>query len=391
MAGKSSSVSSSLVESVATTVSRELNIPTNKTLAMRIITAHTDAAEDFEGFAHALQNYGKFRETFITGLYRQITAAKYAQINADSGGVAETDRLAPSMPVRGGLIVRKKENDTQPSHEFSAPSGSGGSKLGLDRLAAIKRKEKSEEEIKSPKSKKKHKVDHEQGKWGMDVEDDVSEEPTIIKGDMGPPKERAYRGERRMTTPSDPGGVDRDKLEEIERRKRDRDRHTRRSRGDDADRDRDRDRDSERSSRRSRESREECKVFVGGLAWSTTDDALRQRFEEVAGKGSVSSAKVVMDKEDSSRSRGFAFVEFSSKDVMENAIERLDGSELDGRAISVNQAKPRQPRGSTPSRSEWEGGNTPAREGARGGWESERSVGGGKAHRALDCEFVRLL
>lgn len=391
MASKSSSVSGTLVESVATIISRELNIPTNKTLAMRIISAHGDST-DFISFERAMQNYGKFRESFVANLHKRITASKYQQINEESGGSMSeaVGRLEASQPQRGGLMVRKKENENQPTHAFSTPSA-----LGLDKLAAIKRKEK-EDEAKSPKSKRaKHEarpVDHEAGRWGAEAEDPDPEpesDPEPKPSD-GPPagssanRERVYRGERRHTTPSHPGGVDEDKLEQIERRRRDRERGRGSRHGGDRGRDsfgRDRDERGERgerggerssSNRSSREQREDLKVFVGGLSWGTTDETLRIKFEEVAGKDSISSAKVVMEKEDPSRSRGFGFVSFSNKEKMENAIERMDGADLDGRSISVNVATPRT-RGATPSRSE--GGGASVR--TAGGWESERSVGGG--------------
>lgn len=85
MAGREHAVSATLVESVATIVSRELNIPTNKTLALRIITAHGDTDGDFQSFERALENYGKFRDSFVTNLHKRITASKYQQINEEGG------------------------------------------------------------------------------------------------------------------------------------------------------------------------------------------------------------------------------------------------------------------------------------------------------------------
>lgn len=81
------------------------------------------------------------------------------------------------------------------------------------------------------------------------------------------------------------------------------------------------------------------KCFVGGLAWGTTDDSLRRAFESF---GSVSEAKVILDRE-TGRSRGFGFVTFDDASNADDAIRSLDGSELDGRRIKVNEAQ--DPRG----------------------------------------------
>jgi RNA recognition motif-containing protein len=81
-------------------------------------------------------------------------------------------------------------------------------------------------------------------------------------------------------------------------------------------------------------------LFVGSLAYSVTDDDLEQFF---ATCGNVVSAKVIMDR-DSGRSKGFGFVEMGSDDEAKAAIAQLDGKDLNGRAISVNEARPRPPR-----------------------------------------------
>ena len=85
------------------------------------------------------------------------------------------------------------------------------------------------------------------------------------------------------------------------------------------------------------------KLFVGSLAWATTDETLLAHFATV---GSVASAKVVTDR-DSGRSRGFGFVEYDDDKEADAAIEKLNNSELDGRTITVNEARPREdkPRG----------------------------------------------
>lgn len=82
------------------------------------------------------------------------------------------------------------------------------------------------------------------------------------------------------------------------------------------------------------------KLFVGSLAYSVTDDELEQFF---AAAGKVESAKVIMDRE-TNRSRGFGFVEMSSDDDAKAAIQQLDGKELNGRAIAVNEARPQERR-----------------------------------------------
>ncbi len=82
------------------------------------------------------------------------------------------------------------------------------------------------------------------------------------------------------------------------------------------------------------------KVFVGSLPYSTTDEELAAHF---AGAGSVTSARVIMDKM-TGRSRGFGFVEFATQEDMENAVKMFDGSSMGGRAIVVNEAKPMAPR-----------------------------------------------
>ena len=82
------------------------------------------------------------------------------------------------------------------------------------------------------------------------------------------------------------------------------------------------------------------KLFVGSLAWATTDESLRNLFAQV---GTVVSSNVIKDKF-SGRSKGFGFVEMSSVEEAQAAVEKLNGSELDGRKIVVNEAKPQEPR-----------------------------------------------
>lgn len=80
------------------------------------------------------------------------------------------------------------------------------------------------------------------------------------------------------------------------------------------------------------------KLFVGSLAYSTTEDSLKAFFETI---GSVVSANVIMDR-DSGRSKGFGFVEYENEDDAKKAIEELNDKELDGRKILVNEARPRE-------------------------------------------------
>ena len=81
-------------------------------------------------------------------------------------------------------------------------------------------------------------------------------------------------------------------------------------------------------------------LFVGSLAYATTDDSLKAHFEQI---GEVASAKVVTDRE-SGRSKGFGFVEYTDEANNQVAIDKLNGKELDGRAISVNLARPKEDR-----------------------------------------------
>ncbi len=100
------------------------------------------------------------------------------------------------------------------------------------------------------------------------------------------------------------------------------------------------------------------KLYVGGLAYSVTDEQLRQLF---APHGTVESAKVVTDR-DTDRSRGFGFVEMGTQAEAEKAIEALNGTTMEGRSLTVNMSKPREdrPRGG--------GGNRGGGGGYRNSW-----------------------
>jgi cold-inducible RNA-binding protein len=82
------------------------------------------------------------------------------------------------------------------------------------------------------------------------------------------------------------------------------------------------------------------KLYVGNLPYSLDDDGLRQRFAEFGG---VASAKVMMDR-DTGRSKGFAFVEMDSPAAAQAAIRGMNGTNVDGRALVVNEARPREER-----------------------------------------------
>jgi len=79
-------------------------------------------------------------------------------------------------------------------------------------------------------------------------------------------------------------------------------------------------------------------LFIGSLAYATTDDTLKAFFEEL---GEVESAKVITDRE-SGRSKGFGFVTFVDEANNQKAVDTLNGKELDGRAISVTLARPKE-------------------------------------------------
>src|SRR5438552_18288335 len=101
------------------------------------------------------------------------------------------------------------------------------------------------------------------------------------------------------------------------------------------------------------------KLYIGNLAFQTTSQELQELFAQA---GTVESASVVEDRM-TGRSRGFAFVEMSTKEEANAAIEQFNGKELGGRALKVNEAKPR--------------GCRPGGGGGRGGFGGNRGGGGG--------------
>lgn len=111
------------------------------------------------------------------------------------------------------------------------------------------------------------------------------------------------------------------------------------------------------------------KIYVGNLPFSATSESLNELFSKF---GTVDSAKIVMDR-DTGRSKGFGFVEMSSGDEAAAAIEKLNGSDLGGRSLVVNEARPMEPR------TGGFGGGGGGRGGDRGGDRGGRGgFGGGR-------------
>jgi len=82
------------------------------------------------------------------------------------------------------------------------------------------------------------------------------------------------------------------------------------------------------------------KLYVGGLPYEITDDRLQELF---SAHGTVESARVITDRM-TGRSRGFGFVEMSSQEEAQQAIDKLNGTDLEGRSLTVNEAKPKEQR-----------------------------------------------
>src|SRR3990167_8620006 len=102
------------------------------------------------------------------------------------------------------------------------------------------------------------------------------------------------------------------------------------------------------------------KLYVGGLPYSTTDAELKDAFSQA---GAVDSAVIIMDKM-SGRSKGFGFVEMTSDEEAQKAIEMWNGKDFGGRSLTVNEARPMEPRNNF-------------REGGRGGYGGGRGGGRG--------------
>jgi len=112
------------------------------------------------------------------------------------------------------------------------------------------------------------------------------------------------------------------------------------------------------------------KLYVGGLTYGVTDSALEQMF---APYGTVESAQVIMDR-DTGRSKGFGFVEMKTDQEAQAAIAAMNGKEVDGRSLTVNEAKPREDRGGG------RGGSGGGR-GGYGGGGGRGGYGGGGGRR----------
>ena len=106
------------------------------------------------------------------------------------------------------------------------------------------------------------------------------------------------------------------------------------------------------------------KLYVGNLAYSMTSDGLEQLFSEF---GEVRSAQVIQDR-DTGRSKGFGFVEMGDSNAANEAINGLHDKEIDGRRLTVNEARPREDRG---------GGGRGGYGGGGGGYGGGRRGGGG--------------
>jgi cold-inducible RNA-binding protein len=105
------------------------------------------------------------------------------------------------------------------------------------------------------------------------------------------------------------------------------------------------------------------KLYVGGIPYSTTDDALREHFSQA---GTVQSATVITDRM-TGRSKGFGFVEMGSDEEAQNAVSMFDGKEFEGRTLRVSEARPMEER---PKRT---GGFGGGRGGDRGGFGGRNS------------------
>jgi len=113
------------------------------------------------------------------------------------------------------------------------------------------------------------------------------------------------------------------------------------------------------------------KLYVGNLSFNTSNEDLQELFGQA---GTVESVNIVEDR-DTGRSRGFGFVEMSSKEEGQTAIEQLNGKEIDGRALTVNEARPREERSGGGGGGNRGGGG--GRGGYGGGGGGNRGGGGG--------------
>jgi RNA recognition motif-containing protein len=109
------------------------------------------------------------------------------------------------------------------------------------------------------------------------------------------------------------------------------------------------------------------KLYVGNLSFKTTGDSLRELFSQA---GTVESSSIIEDRE-TGRSRGFGFVEMATPEEAAAAIEKFNGKEVDGRSLTVNEAKPKTDRGGGGGRGGYGGG------GGGGGRDRDRGGYGG--------------
>jgi RNA recognition motif-containing protein len=112
------------------------------------------------------------------------------------------------------------------------------------------------------------------------------------------------------------------------------------------------------------------KLYVGNLPFSVTEDSLRQTFGQC---GAVDSVKIITDR-DTGRSKGFGFVEMGSDQEAAAAIQKFNGTEMDGRALTVNEARPMEPR-----RGPGGFGGGPRGGGGGGGGRGSFGGGGGRS------------
>ena len=91
------------------------------------------------------------------------------------------------------------------------------------------------------------------------------------------------------------------------------------------------------------------KIYVGSLSWDTSEDGLREAFEPF---GEIESSRLVIDRE-TGRSRGFGFVTYKEKEDALKAIEEMNGKELDGRTLRVDEARERESQGGSRGRNRW--------------------------------------
>jgi RNA recognition motif-containing protein len=115
------------------------------------------------------------------------------------------------------------------------------------------------------------------------------------------------------------------------------------------------------------------KLYVGNLSFNTSSEDLQELFAQ---SGTVETANIVEDR-DTGRSRGFGFVEMSSREEGEAAIQQLNGKEVGGRALTVNEAKPREDRGGSRGGGGGRGGFGGGGGGRSGGGGGNRGGGGG--------------